>query len=186
MTNHPVDDARYNQALIALHWLMLLLIAAVYASIELRELFPRGSEAREAMKAWHFTLGLSVFALVLVRLAIRLATPTPPISPPLTDWQRAGAMAAHLALYALMIAMPLGGWLILSGEGKSIPFWFGLEFPPLMSENKGLADTIEDLHETVGKAGYALIAFHAAAALAHHYIRRDNTFRRMLPGSWGR
>ncbi|HLY96193.1 MAG TPA: cytochrome b/b6 domain-containing protein, partial [Sideroxyarcus sp.] len=72
------------------------------------------------------------------------------------------------------------GWLLLSATGKPVPF-FGLELPALIGENKDLAKTLKDIHEFVGTAGYYLIGLHAAAALYHHYIVRDNTLLRMLP-----
>jgi cytochrome b561 len=164
-----------------MHWLMLLLLAGVYACIELRELYPKGSDPREALKSWHFTLGLTVFALVWLRLALRLASPTPPVEPTPAAWQNMLAKVMHCALYALMIAMPLAGWLILSGDGKPIPFW-GLDLPALMGKNKELAHTLEEIHETAGVVGYYLIGLHAVAALLHHYVLRDNTLVRMLPG----
>jgi len=173
--------SRYSSASIAMHWLMLLLLAGVYACIELRELYPKGSDPREALKSWHFTLGLTVFALVWLRLALRLASPTPPVEPTPAAWQNMLAKVMHCALYALMIAMPLAGWLILSGEGKAIPFW-GLDLPALMGKNKELAHTLEEIHETAGVVGYYLIGLHAVAALLHHYVLRDNTLVRMLPG----
>ena len=72
-------EHRYGSLSIGLHWLMLVLIVAVYACIELKGNFPKGSETRELLKQWHFMLGLGVFALVWLRLAVRLVTPTPPI-----------------------------------------------------------------------------------------------------------
>ena len=160
--------------------MMLLLLVAVYACIELREFFPKGSDPREAFKAWHFMLGLSVLALVAVRLVVSLLSSAPPIAPALPKWQALPAKLVHLALYLLMIAMPLAGWLILSAAGKPIPF-FGLQLPALIGENKELASSIKELHEVVGTVGYLLIGLHAAAALFHHYIARDNTLTRMLP-----
>ncbi len=88
---------------IALHWLMFLLIVAVYACIELREIFPKGSDPREAMKTWHFMLGLSVFVLVWLRLGLRLLQPTPTIEPRPVTWQQNLANVLHWAFYALMI-----------------------------------------------------------------------------------
>jgi cytochrome b561 len=170
---------RYGKLTIALHWFMLALLAAVYACIELRELFPRGSDPRNLLKTWHFMLGLSVFALVWVRLAARLAGGTPPITPPPAALQALAGKVVHVALYALMIAMPLGGWLILSAEGEPVPFW-GLTLPPLVGPNEELAELIEEVHETAGTVGYWLIGLHAAAALFHHYVLRDDTLRRML------
>lgn len=171
---------RYSTLSIGLHWLMLLLLAAVYACIELRELYPKGSDPREALKAWHFMLGLSVLALVALRLGARIVTPAPAIRPAPPAWQKITAALMHLTLYLFMIAMPLAGWLILSGEGKPVPF-FGLQLPALIDENKDLAKSIEELHELVGTVGYYLVGLHAAAALLHHYVVRDNTLTRMLP-----
>lgn len=171
---------RYGTLSIALHWLMFLLLVGVYACIELRELYPKGSDPRNALKAWHFTLGLTVFALVWLRLAARLFQVTPAIAPPIPGWQRILSTMVHVALYALMIGMPVAGWLILSGEGKPIPF-YGINLPALIAENKGLAESIEEIHKTVGKVGYFLIGLHTVAALYHHYFMRDNTLRRMLP-----
>jgi cytochrome b561 len=174
-------SSRYSSASIAMHWLMLLLLVGVYACIELRELYPKGSDPREALKSWHFTLGLTVFVLVWLRLLLRLTSPTPPIEPTPAGWQTILTKLVHIALYALMIAMPLAGWLILSGEGKPIPFW-GLDLPALMGKNKELAETLEEIHETAGLVGYYLIGLHAVAALFHHYFLKDNTLVRMLPG----
>ena len=174
-------ENRYGSLSIALHWLMLILIAAVYACIELKGNFPKGSEPRELLKQWHFMLGMAIFALVWLRLLARSLSPTPAIVPALPAWQAIPSKLMHLALYALMIGAPLAGWLILSAAGKPIPF-FGLEVPPLVGEDKQLAGQIKELHELAGTAGYWLIGLHAVAGLFHHFVSRDNTLTRMLPG----
>jgi cytochrome b561 len=166
---------------IGLHWLMLALLAAVYASMELRGLFPKGSDPREALKSLHFMLGLSVLVLVLVRLVARATGPTPRIEPQPPRWQQLLATLMHVALYGLMVGLPLLGWLLLSAKGKPIPF-FGLELPALIGQDKGVARQLEELHEAIATAGYFLIGLHAAAALFHHHVVRDNTLARMLPG----
>lgn len=171
---------RYAATSIALHWLMLAQLVAVYACIELRELFPKNSDPREALKAWHFMLGLSVFAMVWLRLAARLLWPAPPITPTPARWQVGLAHFMHAVLYALMLGLPLAGWLLLSAAGKPIPF-FGLELPALVAPDKALAANVKELHTTAGSAGYFLIGLHAAAALYHHYLVRDDTLARMLP-----
>jgi len=172
---------RYGTLSIAMHWAMFLLLVGVYACIELRELYPKGSDPRNALKDWHFTLGLTVFALVWVRLALKLFQVAPMISPPVPGWQRVLSKTVHFALYAMMACMPVAGWLILSGEGKAIPF-YGINLPSLMAENEVLAESIEEIHKTVGKIGYFVIALHTLAALYHHYFMRDNTLQRILPG----
>jgi cytochrome b561 len=172
---------RYGGLSIGLHWLMFFLIVGIYGCMELHEFYPRGSDIRQGLKHWHFMLGLSVFFLVWLRLLAKVWQVSPDISPDITKWQKLAAKGSHLVLYLFMLGMPIGGWLILSGEGENIPF-FGLSMPPLMSENKDLAETIEDIHKLVGNIGYALIGLHAAVALFHHYIQKDNTLTRMLPG----
>jgi len=173
---------RYGTASIALHWLMFVLIAAGYAFIELRELFPKGSDPREAMKALHFMLGLSVLLLILPRLMIRVFGELPAIVPEPTALQHTAARLAHLALYLFMLIMPILGWLLLSASGKPIPF-FGLHLPALIGENKDLAEFIKEIHETIGEIGYYLIGLHVLAALYHHIFQHDNTLTRILPSS---
>lgn len=184
----PASDAcimktvptRYHALSIAAHWLTLALLIAVYALIEFRDVFPKGSVAHDTMKEWHFMLGLTVFGVVFVRLALRFMFRAPPITPEPPAWQRASAAAMYAALYGFLIVMPLLGWLTLSSKGKSIPL-FGLELPALLAPDKALGHKLEDIHETIGNIGYYLIGLHASAALFHHYLMRDNTLARMLP-----
>lgn len=171
---------RYHALSIAVHWLTLALLVAVYALILLRELYPKGSDPRETMKALHFMLGLTVFGIVFVRLALRLAFRAPPITPAPQAWMQFLAKAMYILLYAFMLVMPLLGWLALSGEGKPIPF-FGLQLPALIGTDKALGHQFEEIHETIGTIGYYLVGLHAGAALFHHYLLRDDTLLRMLP-----
>lgn len=171
---------QYHKLSIALHWLMLALMIAVYACIELREFYPKGSEIREGFKTWHFMLGLLILGLASSRLAFRCFQAVPPIQPTPAKWQTASAHLVHIFLYILMIAVPIAGWLVLSAAGKPIPL-FGISLPALLEENKELAKTIKKIHATVGEIGYFVIALHAIAALFHHYIIKDNTLLRMLP-----
>lgn len=171
---------RYHPLLIGAHWLTLLLLVAVYASIELHGLFPKGSDARELMKTWHSMLGLTVFGLVLVRLPLRLVLHAPPITPAPPAWQRRSALAMDAALYALLLVLPLLGWLTLSAAGKEITF-FGLQLPALIAPDRAWARSLEDIHEFIGELGYWMIGLHAAAALFHHHVMRDDTLQRMWP-----
>jgi cytochrome b561 len=171
---------RYGTLSISLHWLMVVLIVAVYALMELREIFPRGSDPREAMKAWHYMVGLSVMLLALLRVGAQAFGVHPRISPAPPAWVRRSAQLMHAGLYLLMIGMPLLGWLALSADGKPISF-FGLQLPALVAASSQRAEWFEELHELGGTVGYFLIGFHAAAALFHHYWVRDDTLRRMLP-----
>lgn len=170
---------RFPNGLIALHWLSLLLVAVAFASMELRGVFPRGSVERGLMRASHYSAGISVLLLTLARLVMRarwrpvageaMATPT-------------AAKLVHLALYGFLLAMPLSGWLLLSAEAEPIAAW-GVPLPALIAPSAGLAERFEDLHELLATLGYLLIGVHAAAALAHHYLKRDGTLSRMWPGA---
>lgn len=177
--------ACYSKPLVFLHWFTLILLIAVFGFIEARELFDKGTEMRELMKTLHYMLGLTVLLTVVLRLFFRLRSRVPAIEPAPHWFQRRAAQLVHLLLYALMIAMPVAGWFMLSAAGKPIPF-YGLELPALMAENKELADTIKETHKTVGKFAYFLIAAHVLAGLYHHYVRRDNALLRMLPGKSSR
>lgn len=168
---------RYSGLRIALHWLTVVLVVAVYAAINLSDFFPKGSSARDGFRAWHNTLGLCVLVLVFTRVLARWAQPGPQLVPG-PAWQLRLAKAVHWALYIFLIGMPLAGWLVLSTAGKPVPF-FGFELPPLMGPDKILSKQIKDVHETVANIGYFVIGLHAAAALFHHYVLGDNTLRRM-------
>lgn len=170
---------RYGSLSISLHWLMLLLLIAVYACAELHGFFPKGSEVRKGLMSWHFSLGISVFILVAVRLAARWMAPEPQIVPDVVTWQKWLSKLMHWALYLLMVGMPILGYLGLSAAGKPV-YFFGLGLPNFMEANKELGKAILETHETIATIGYFLIGLHALAALFHHYIQRDNTLKRML------
>ena len=175
----PTAVTRYPNALIVLHWATLLLLAAAYACIELRGNFPRGSAVRDGLKEWHYALGLMVFLLLWLRLALRFRGPIPAPLP--ARWQRWAASTMHARLYVFMAAMPLLGWALVSAEGK-LPTWFGISLPALIPPGPAQAEQLEHWHETLGLVGYWLIGLHATAALSHHYWLRDSALRRMLPG----
>ncbi|MFC6337929.1 cytochrome B [Pseudomonas sp. CCM 7891] len=174
------SDTRYSSLSIALHWLMLVLLAVVYACIELRGQFPKGSDARTLIVQMHYMFGLTVFVLVWLRLFARSLGAAPKIVPAPPQWQAALATLMHVALYVFMIGMPIFGWLTVSANGQSVMF-YGIELSPLIAENKDLAKQIKGWHELGGTLGYWLIGLHALAGLYHHYFIRDNTVQRMMP-----
>jgi cytochrome b561 len=183
---NPKDNTldRYNAWSIGAHWLTFLLLIAVYALMELRGIFPKGSYGRNTMMSWHYMMGLTVWWVVFARLALRFVFRSPPITPEPSAWMKKLALAMHVALYVFLLATPLLGWLTLSAKGSVIPF-FGLHMPALLSPDKALAHNIQDIHETIATVGYYLIGLHVAAALFHHYFVRDNTLLRMAPAWTG-
>jgi cytochrome b561 len=172
------STSRYSTPSIVMHWLTVVVFIGIYAAINLADVFPKESVERQLVKNIHFSLGLLVFGLVWLRIVLRVFGGTPAIVPPPPGWNDKLAKLGHLALYALMLLLPLIGWSVLSASGKPIPF-FGLEMPALIGENKPLGRTLKDIHELGGNVGYFLIGGHAAAALFHHYFMQDNTLLRM-------
>ena len=179
-----VSQQSYSNWMVRLHWLTVLLIIAIYASIEFRGLFEKGTAERDLMKEVHFVLGLSLWFITLLRLVVRRFSVIPAIEPAPSAMVIKISGLMHLALYSFLLLMPLLGWLILSAGDKVIPFW-GFQLPALIGPDPDLAASIEDIHECIGTAGYVLIAVHTLGALAHHYRLKDNTLKRMLPGLFG-
>ncbi|MFT3730469.1 MAG: cytochrome b [Hyphomicrobium sp.] len=169
----------YGSALIAIHWITVIAFVVVFAAIEFRGDFPRGSATRDFLTSTHKTGGLLILLLVLVRLVIANRNTRPPIVPAPPAWQQWLSRLVHLTLYAAMIAMPLLGWAMTSAADRPIPF-FGLSLPPILSPDKELAHQLEEIHEFFGNALYFVIGLHAAAALFHHYVMKDNTLLRMV------
>jgi cytochrome b561 len=172
------SSQRFSFPSIAMHWLMVLVFIGVFVAVNLIDVFPKGSDGRQLAKTMHFSLGLLIFGLFWLRVAFRLLGTTPDIVPAPPAWQEKLAKLGHLALYAIMLMMPLVGWAALSAFGKPIPF-FGLELPALMAPDKALGRNIMEVHELGGNLAYFLIGGHALAALYHHYFMKDNTLLRM-------
>lgn len=176
--NNSLIMAKFNPILIFLHWLMVVLIIAVYVCMETRGFFPKDSDPRNLLKNLHFMLGISVLLMVVVRIVVRLATTVPAIIPATKPIDKIAANVMHATLYIFMVSMPILGWLTLSAYGKPIPF-FGFELPPLIEKNTELRDLLKEIHEIGATIGYFLLGGHAAAGLFHHYIKKDNTLLRM-------
>lgn len=170
---------RYTRTAIALHWLMALaVIGLLGVGTWMTGLKP--SPAKIEVYTWHKWIGLTVLALVLVRVLWRLRHAPPPLPPETPAWQRRAAAASHGLLYALLFAMPLTGWLQNSAAGFPLS-WFGLfKVPPLVARDKEAFAFWQGTHEMLAWLLMALIFVHIAAALKHHLIDRDEVLRRML------
>ena len=172
------QTGKYSRAGILMHWLMVLALAAVYASINAADWFEKGTLARQAAKNVHFSCGPLVFVLVWLRMVFRWMGTTPPIVPAPPAWQAKLGKLVHLARYGLMVGMPMLGWLVLGAAGKPVLF-FGVDLPALLGEDKPLVRQLRDVHELGANLGYLAIGGHALVALYHHYKVKDNTLMRM-------
>ncbi|MBA4284921.1 MAG: cytochrome b [Xanthomonadaceae bacterium] len=175
-------SSRYSGTAIALHWLIAVLILGGF----LVGLYMTGlklSPDKLKLYAWHKWSGMTVLALALLRIVWRSTHPAPSPLPGQPRWQLLAAQAAHLALYLLILAIPLSGWLYSSASGYPVVY-FGikaLQLPDLVDKNKELAKTLKEVHELLNWTMAALVTVHAAAALKHQLIDRDGTLSRMLP-----
>lgn len=165
----------------ALHWtIVVLVLGLAIVGLTMDEL-PRTPKYFWVYTA-HKSIGLTVLALMVLRLGWRLYAGAPPPVPGTPRWQAAIASLTHWALYALLFAMPLSGWLYDSASGLRPLRWFGLaEVPKLSPPNESLADLSHDAHELLFWVLLALVLAHAGAALYHHLFQRDATLLRMLP-----
>ncbi len=163
----------------ALHWGMAILIVASLALIEFADVAPKGSGLRRALRDWHAQVGIVVLALVWFRLAWRLGNAIPAIVPAPPAWQRTAAHAVEWTFYALMIASPILGIVMMQADGKTVAL-LGFALPTFVGVDKAWAHQLEDVHEVLGNTMMILIGVHVAATVFHWKALRDNTLARML------
>ncbi|TYT26995.1 cytochrome b [Luteimonas viscosa] len=159
-----------------LHWGMAVLVMAMLfvgvgmvASLALRPM----------LIELHRPLGIAILLLALVRLYHRWRSPPPPLPADLPRPQALAAKASHWLLYALMLAMPLLGWSMLSAGGYPVPMVGALRLPALVPHDPTLYAWLRGAHGVLGYALFALVLMHLAAALYHAWVRRDGVFDAM-------
>lgn len=179
MTSIP---ARFDRVTVLLHWAIGVGIILIAAAEILRGELPKGNAVREGLKFAHNPAGTIIFALVLVRIVWRLSHPAPAEPAGTTAWERRAAAASHLALYAAMIAIPLLGIIFTFARGRPIDFGlFQIAYPLNHVIGSATMKFLKGVHEWLGQAVLGLAFVHAAAALWHHYVRKDDVLVRMLP-----
>lgn len=171
---------RYTTFAIAMHWLVAALIFCTFPlGIYMHDL-PL-SPLKLQLISYHKWLGVTIFLLVLVRLTWR-ATHTPPALPDsMAVWKQRAAHGVHHLLYALMVFIPISGWLMSSAKGVPVVYLGLVQLPDLVGKDKALGNALQTLHVSLNYALLGLIILHLAAALKHHFVDRDATLSRMLP-----
>ncbi len=161
-----------------LHWLVVMLLAVQYG---LGWLMPdvHAGPPGQAM-ALHISFGITILALISVRLVWRITHPVAPESS-LPPWQRVTSEAVHWLLYVLVLATTLSGWLFASFRGWQVWYFQLVPLPMLAAKNPAGIHTIDGWHQIAEWTLLVAIGIHVAAALAHIFIYRDGVMRRMLP-----
>jgi cytochrome b561 len=171
---------RYSPMAQFLHWAVVVLLAIQIPLGKIAHELPVGIE-RLAMMSRHKSVGITILALALLRLAWRWFD-RPPAPPPMPRWQAIASRLNHWALYGLLFALPLSGWLMSSAAARPVS-WFGLvQLPDFVAPDPGLKEVFEEVHEVLVNVLLALVILHVAAALKHQFIDRDGLLLRMLPG----
>jgi cytochrome b561 len=164
-----------------LHWTMaVLIIAMLFVGVGMVSTVSR---LHLTLLALHRPLGIALLVLVVVRAAVRLISGAPAVPADLPGWQRAAAHASHLALYALMAAMPLIGWSMLSAGGFPVVLAGGIHLPPIAPHSVVLYAALRTAHTWLAFALFATVLMHLGAALFHALIRRDGVLASMTRGA---
>lgn len=162
------------------HWLTLALFVGLFAlAWSIDDLPPT---IRTSALQLHKSFGITVLGLTLLRLIWRFAAGVPDVPDDLPVWQKLAARATQYALYLLLLAQPTVGWLWSSAGTKPINFFFLVQLPWLIGPDKDLARSLGHLHGLIGNLLLILIGLHAAAALYHHFVRKDRVLLAMLRG----
>ena len=163
-----------------IHWLMA---AAILAMLFIGVGMVSTVSARYlTLVSIHKPLGIAILVLALLRIVVRLRHGTPGLPADLPAPMRLAAAASHYAFYALMVAMPLLGWGMLSAAGYPVQLLPGVTLPAVLPQSDALHTALWNAHRTLAFVFFALILLHVAAALFHLLVRRDGVFQAMTAG----
>jgi cytochrome b561 len=170
------DAQRFPFLSRVLHWLMALLVLAMLF-IGIAMVASVSDYAK--LVAIHKPIGAAILVLVAIRLVNRLLNPPPPLPGWMPPWQRFVAHASHWVLYALMFALPLVGWAMLSAADYPIALVGGLHLPAILSPDAKLYASLRNLHSALAYTLFAVVLLHLGAALMHALVYRDGVFQSM-------
>jgi cytochrome b561 len=175
------DERRYGVVAQGFHWLIAALVLATVVVALYMTGLPLGPQKVKVYNL-HKSIGVTILVLTILRLLWRLVSPAPALLAGMSWWERTAARLSHLALYGILLVQPVVG--IVHSWSASFPVVvFGLfTLPSLTAPDPELKKLLEALHGAIGWGFIALISLHAAAALRHHLLLKDEVLRRMLPG----
>jgi cytochrome b561 len=172
---------RYSPGARHLHWLIVALLTIQYITAALMPHIGRNTPMSTTINL-HFSVGVIIVAVMAVRLVQRLRNPVPIDATYSPGWERGLARFVHLVFYALVLVVPFLGWASASAHNLPVSLFGVIPLPALAPPKARWALTAGDIHTYAMYTLLGLIAFHAAAALYHYYVRRDRVLQSMLPG----
>lgn len=182
------EKSRYDAVAIILHWLIAIAIVGQLAMGWLMINIKSATFLKFELYQTHKSLGMTILAVSLLRLAWRLFHAPPPLPGSMPAWEQNLAHVGHGALYVLLLALPLSGWAMVSASPRNIPtVLYGVIPLPHISflsglPNKDAAEAIlKDLHRASVWVLIILLAGHVGAALRHQFLLRDGVLMRMVP-----
>lgn len=186
---HDLTDARpqetllrYSNVAVAFHWITVLLVLfQIWLGLSFAEM-AQGPQ-RTNLFTWHKTTGALILLIVIARLTYRLMNPPPPYPPQLPAWERVAGTWNHRLFYLLLIALPIGGLLAVSGHtpGPTIGLLGGIQIPKVAGISKEMGELAGAIHSAAAWLLMALILLHAAAALKHQFFDKNRAAGRMPP-----
>lgn len=189
------ETRRYTSVAIALHWaISVLLIGNILLGWNMHDADKRPIEVLWQL---HKSIGITVLILTLARIGWRLINPPPPLPDDMAPLEKLGSHVVHFAFYAVMIGLPLSGWILVSGSPFSVPTvlygvvsWPHLPVLPdlAMSSREALYGPLENIHGFLAWGVFALLALHVVGALKHEFGDEEGVFKKMIPlqGLFGR
>jgi cytochrome b561 len=181
MDIEQASPGNYDGVMRTVHWLTVLLVAAAFGAVWIADPQLVGRANAGLIVQLHRSLGLTVGALTVFRLLWRWRARIPPLPADLPPVQKLAARTTEGLIYLLLLAQPLAGLLYSNAYGARVRLFLLLPLPPAIARDPDLAETLGAVHVFLGYALLALIGAHAAAALFHHFIRRDDVLNAMLP-----
>jgi len=173
------DRLQYGSTAKVLHWLVVAFLLVQYLIGWLMADVHAGPPG--APMTFHISFGIVILVLIVLRFGWRLTHPVAPESS-LPPWQRLASEAVHWALYLLVLATTVTGWLFASFRGWSISWFYLIPLPMLVSKSEASVKALDGWHQAMEWTLLALIGIHVATAMVHLFIYRDRIMQRMLPG----
>jgi cytochrome b561 len=180
MTDGKASTA-YSTTARVLHWITAVLVLFMLPlGVAIANGF--GGPFKDALYDLHRSIGAVIIPLVILRLGYRLTHPPLPLPDDIPPLQQFAAHATHWGLYALLIVQPLVGWVATSAYRAPIMVFGLFELPPIWPQDRALSDRLFVVHGVIAAVIACLAAAHIAAALHHHFVRKDRILMRMITG----